>query len=105
MNIRLLPFLCVVAFLWTNPAQAQLAAPGDAGDLPGVNLTFAEAETVNPGTRGRALDHIGFEVRDLARLIARLEVAGVTLDSPLRTAGNGTTSIAFLTALGVPTSS
>ena len=78
------------------------AVPGtrgrfDAADLPGVNLTFGEVETVNPGTRRRALDHIGFEVRDLARLIARLEAAGVTLDSLLRTAGNGTTSIAFLT--------
>ena len=78
------------------------AVPGtrgrfEAGDLPGVNLTFGEVETVNPGTRGRALDHIGFEVRDLAQLIAKLEAAGVTLDSPLRTAGNGTTSIAFLT--------
>ena len=78
------------------------AVPGkrgqfDAGDLPGVNLTFGKVETVNPGTRGTALDHVGFEVRDLARFIAGLEAAGVTLDSPLRKAGNGTTSIAFLT--------
>ncbi len=78
------------------------AVPGtrgrfDAGDLPGVNLTFGEVETVNPGTRGRALDHIGFEVRDLARFIARLEAAGVTLDSPLREVADGAVSIAFLT--------
>ena len=78
------------------------AVPGtrgrfDAGDLPGVNLTFAKVETVNPGTRGRALDHIGFEVRDLAQFIARLEAAGVTLDSPLREVADGAVSIAFLT--------
>ena len=47
------------------------AVPGkrgqfDAADLPGVNLTFAKVEMVNPGTKGRALDHIGFEVRGLA---------------------------------------
>ena len=71
--------------------------PFDAGDLPGVNLTFGKVEMVNPGTKGRALDHIGFEVRNLAQFIARLEAAGVKLDSPLRKAGNGTTSIAFLT--------
>jgi catechol 2,3-dioxygenase-like lactoylglutathione lyase family enzyme len=78
------------------------AVPGkrgqnDAGDLPGVNLTFGKVEVVNPGTRGRALDHIGFEVRNLPQFITRLEAAGVKLDSPLRKAGNGTTSIAFLT--------
>jgi catechol 2,3-dioxygenase-like lactoylglutathione lyase family enzyme len=68
-----------------------------AGDLPGVNLTFGKVEMVNAGTRGRALDHIGFEIRDLPQFIAKLEAAGVKLDSPLRKAGNNTTSIAFLT--------
>jgi len=78
------------------------AVPGtrgrfDAADLPGVNLTFAKVETVNPGTQGTALDHIGFEVRDLAGFIARLEAAGITLDSPLRVVADGAVSIAFLT--------
>ena len=68
-----------------------------AGDLPGVNLTFGKVDAVNQGTRGRALDHIGFEIRNLPQFIAKLETAGVKLDSPLRKAGNGTTSIAFLT--------
>ena len=68
-----------------------------AGDLPGVNLTFGKVDMVNQGTRGRALDHIGFEIRNLPAFIARLEAAGVKLDSPIRKAGNNTTSIAFLT--------
>ena len=78
------------------------AVPGkrganDAGDLPGVNLTFGKVDTVNPGTKGRSLDHIGFEVRNLTQFIAKLEAAGVKLDSPMRKAGNNATSIAFLT--------
>jgi extradiol dioxygenase family protein len=78
------------------------AVPGrrgqfDAGDLPGVNLTYGKVETVSPGTKGRALDHIGFEVSNLAQFAARLEAAGVPLEAPIRKAGNGTTSIAFLT--------
>ena len=78
------------------------AVPGkrgqfDAGDLPGVNLTFGKVEVVSPGTKGRALDHIGFEVRNLAQFAATLEAAGVKLEAPIRKAGNGTTSIAFLT--------
>ena len=78
------------------------AAPGkrgqfDAADLPGVNLTFGKVDQVNPGTRGRALDHIGFEIRNLPQFVSRLEAAGVKLEAPIRKAGNGTTSIAFLT--------
>lgn len=78
------------------------AVPGkrgqfDAADLPGVNLTFGKVDATNAGTRGRALDHIGFEVRNLAQFIARLEAAGVKMEGPMRKAGNGTTSIAFLT--------
>jgi catechol 2,3-dioxygenase-like lactoylglutathione lyase family enzyme len=78
------------------------AVPGkrganEAGDLPGVNLTYTKVDTVNPGTKGRSLDHIGFEVRNLAQFIAKLEAAGIKMDSAMRQAPNKTTSIAFLT--------
>ena len=78
------------------------AAPGkrgtfDAADLPGVNLTFGKVEVVNAGTKGRAVDHVGFEVRNLAQFIATLEAAGIKTEGPMRKAGNGTTSVAFLT--------
>ena len=78
-------------------AKPGMRGQNQAGDLPGVNLTFGKVDAVNAGTRGRALDHIGFEIRDLPAFVAKLEAAGITLDSPLRKAGNGTTSIAFLT--------
>ncbi len=51
-----------------------------SADLPGVNLTFSEGDTV--GTQGRALDHIGFEVRDLEGLCRILEGEGVVFDRP-----------------------
>jgi hypothetical protein len=38
--------------------------PFEAADLPGVNLTFSQATGAVAGTKGRALDHIGFEVKD-----------------------------------------
>jgi catechol 2,3-dioxygenase-like lactoylglutathione lyase family enzyme len=68
-----------------------------AGDLPGVNLTFGKVDAVNAGTRGRAIDHIGFEIRNLPQFVAKLEAVGIKVDAPIRKAGNGTTSIAFLT--------
>lgn len=50
------------------------------GDLPGVNLTFGPTSELVVSTRGRSLDHIGFEVDGLEALVGRLEAAGVTMD-------------------------
>jgi catechol 2,3-dioxygenase-like lactoylglutathione lyase family enzyme len=78
------------------------AAPGkrgqfDAADLPGVNLTFAKAETPTVATKGRSLDHIGFEVKGLEAFCKKLEAAGIKLDRPYTKIPNTTTAIAFLT--------
>ena len=40
-------------------------APYEASDLPGVNMNFAPAHGPVLPTKGRALDHIGFEVKNL----------------------------------------
>ena len=37
----------------------------EAGDLPGVNLSFSGTRTPVVATKGRSLDHIGFDVRNL----------------------------------------
>lgn len=78
------------------------AVPGkrldfEAADLPGVNLTFGGTETPTVGTQGRALDHIGFEVRGLEAFAQKLEAAGVTFDRPYTVIPNSETAIAFLT--------
>ena len=54
----------------------------DAVDLPGINLNFSAAPKPTVPTKGRMLDHIGFEVRGLAAFCKRLEAMGVTLDVP-----------------------
>jgi catechol 2,3-dioxygenase-like lactoylglutathione lyase family enzyme len=69
----------------------------DAADLPGVNLTFAKADTPTVGTKGRSLDHIGFEVKDLEAFCKKLEAGGIKLDRPYTRLPNSTTAIAFLT--------
>ena len=56
----------------------------DAVDLPGVNLTFSISPTAIVGTRGRVLDHIGFEITDLAAFCEKLEASGVKFDVPYR---------------------
>lgn len=81
-----------VHFFVPDPLAAQAwyaktfgAIPGkradfDAADLPGINLTFSRAETPLAGTMGRALDHIGFEVRNLETFVKTLQASGTRLD-------------------------
>ena len=53
-----------------------------AVDLPGINLNFSDNKQPMAPTKGRMLDHIGFEVRDLAAFCRKLEADGVKLDVP-----------------------
>ena len=58
-------------------------------DLPGVQIRFAKADTKQLPTRGRVLDHIGFDVKDHAAFVKKIEAEGIKLDEPVRTGGNG----------------
>ena len=69
----------------------------DTADLPGVNLTFSKADAPVVGTKGRSLDHIGFEVRNLEPFIKKLEASGIKMDRPYTKIANSATAIAFLT--------
>ena len=69
----------------------------ETGDLPGVNLSFAQGEKNVAPTKGRSLDHIGFEVKDLDAFAKNLEAQGIKLDVPVRQIPNSKTKIAFLT--------
>ncbi len=66
-------------------AQHFGAIPGrrlkfEAADLPGVNLSWNPADKPMTPTKGRSVDHIGFEVKNLKAFIARLEAAGIKFD-------------------------
>jgi catechol 2,3-dioxygenase-like lactoylglutathione lyase family enzyme len=69
----------------------------EAGDLPGANLTYAKAPAEVAPTANRALDHIGFEVRNLEAFCKKLEAAGVKFDTPYRKMPQINLSLAFLT--------
>ena len=49
------------------------------------------------GTQGRALDHVGFEVKNLQAFCKKLEADGVTLAVPYRQVPALGIAIAFLT--------
>ena len=51
-------------------------------DVPGGQLRFAKVDTAQAPTRGRMLDHIGFDVKDLPAFIKKIEAEGIKLDEP-----------------------
>ena len=65
-------------------------------DAPGVQLRFAKADTKQAPTRGRVLDHIGFDVKDHPAFIRKIEAEGIKLDEPVRKAASGST-ITYIT--------
>jgi len=78
------------------------AVPGmrgnfQAADLPGVNLTFSPSAAPPAGTKGRSLDHIGFEVEGLAAFCEDLERQGVVFDMPYTEVESLGIAIAFFT--------
>lgn len=68
----------------------------DATDLPGINLNFSAASEPLAPTRGRRLDHIGFEVVNLEAFCRGLEAQGIVFDVPYRRLDSGF-GLAFLT--------
>ena len=66
-------------------------------DLPGGGLNFSQSTARVTGTRGRALDHIGFEVKNLEAFCKSLEAQGIKLDVPFRTVPALNITLAFIT--------
>jgi catechol 2,3-dioxygenase-like lactoylglutathione lyase family enzyme len=84
-------------YVKTFGAKATMRGRFVAADLPGINLTFTQADVAALGTKGRALDHIGFEVSHLQEFCRKLEASGVKLDRPYTRSAASTLANAFLT--------
>src|SRR5690242_1771214 len=65
-------------------------------NLPGVQLRFNTADTAQAPTRHRVLDHVGFDVKDHAAFVKRLEGMGIKLDQPVGKGSTGNT-ITYIT--------
>src|SRR5881396_1666581 len=65
-------------------------------DIPGVQIRFARADAKQAPTRGRVLDHIGFDVKDHAAFVKKIQSEGIKLDEPPRKSPTGST-ITYIT--------
>jgi len=70
-------------------------APVD--DIPGVQLRFNKADVAQAPTKGRVLDHIGFDIKDLQGFIKKLEANGIKLDRPYTKNEQTGAALAFIT--------
>jgi len=84
-------------YVKTFGARPRSGGPFPAGDLPGVALNFSPSADPVVGTQGRALDHIGFEVKNLEAFCKKLEADGIKLAVPYRQVPALGISIAFFT--------
>jgi len=78
------------------------AVPGKRGsfevaNVPGQNLTFSASAEPVVSTRGRAFDHVGFEIKNLEQFCKDLESKGIKLDRPYAKMPNSSFGVAFLT--------
>jgi predicted enzyme related to lactoylglutathione lyase len=67
-----------------------------SASLPGLTMNFSPSQTPVAGTQGRAIDHIGFEVKNLEAFTKKLESQGIKLASPYRQVPALGISIAFV---------
>jgi catechol 2,3-dioxygenase-like lactoylglutathione lyase family enzyme len=84
-------------YVKTFGAKPRTGGTFPAADLPGVALNFSPSPDPVVATQGRALDHIGFEVKNLEAFCRTLEADGVKLAVPYRQVPALGIAIAFFT--------
>ena len=55
-----------------------------AAMFPGGEVDFVKAQQPQAPTKGRSLDHIGFEIKGLEEFCKKLQAEGVTFDTTYR---------------------
>lgn len=66
-------------------------------NVPGMNLSFGDASETLAPTRGRAIDHIGFELDDLESFTEELKAKGIEFDTEFREIDTLQLKIAYIT--------
>jgi len=60
----------------------------DTANVPGAEITLSKTNAPLLPTRGRSIDHIGFEVANIDRFVATLKEAGLQTDEGVRTSAD-----------------
>jgi len=60
----------------------------DVSNVPGTEITLGKVDQLAAPSDGRALDHIGFEVKNIDAFVAKLRAAGLKTDADIRNSAN-----------------
>jgi len=60
----------------------------DVANVPGTELTIGKVDALQAPTKGRSLDHIGFEVKNIDAFVAKLQATGIKTDGAVRNSAN-----------------
>jgi len=71
--------------------------PLEEGRLADTSLSYSRGAATLVGSKGRGIDHIGFEVKNLDTFVKNLEAQGVRMDAAVRQLPGTDLKIAFLT--------
>lgn len=70
----------------------------ETAEAPGVRLLFQNAPAApTAGTKGRTVDHIGFEIKNLEAFCKKLEARGIKFETPYRQVPEIGLNIAYIT--------
>jgi catechol 2,3-dioxygenase-like lactoylglutathione lyase family enzyme len=71
-------------YVKTFGAEATTRRNLPAAKIPGGEIDFLKAKDAPAPTKGRTLDHIGFEIKNLDAFCKKLTADGMTFDMPFR---------------------
>jgi catechol 2,3-dioxygenase-like lactoylglutathione lyase family enzyme len=77
-------------------AATPTPANANAAGVPGMSFSFRKTDKPQAATKGRSLDHVGFEVKGLEAFCKKLAADGVTFETPFRDVPRVGLKIAFL---------
>ncbi len=60
----------------------------DTANVPGAEIAFTKTEMPQTPTKGRSVDHIGFEVTNIDAFVKKLEAAGIPIETSIRNSAN-----------------
>ena len=82
-----------------RPCVACISRPRmiETADLPAVNLSLSLSESPRLPSRGRAIDHIGFDVENLTTFVRSLEARGIKVEGPVQQVPGTKVKAVFLT--------
>jgi catechol 2,3-dioxygenase-like lactoylglutathione lyase family enzyme len=75
-------------YVQTFGATAGKRGQFETANVPGTEITLGKAESPQAPTKGRSVDHMGFEVTNIDAFVMKLQAAGIKTDGAIRNSPN-----------------